>query len=99
MIPAVANAIYDAVGVRITELPFTPEKILKALKEKAEIQMTTMPDFEVYIPSSLQDAVAFLGQNSHRARIVAGGTDLLPSLKQRLFEPQYLIDIKPLKEL
>ena len=34
VIPAVANAIYDAVGVRITELPFTPEKILKALKEK-----------------------------------------------------------------
>jgi 4-hydroxybenzoyl-CoA reductase subunit alpha len=34
VIPAVANAIYDAVGVRITELPLTPEKILKALKEK-----------------------------------------------------------------
>jgi 4-hydroxybenzoyl-CoA reductase alpha subunit len=36
VIPAVANAIYDAVGVRITELPFTPEKVLKALKQKAE---------------------------------------------------------------
>ena len=34
MIPAVANAIYDAVGVRITELPFTPEKIVRALKQK-----------------------------------------------------------------
>ncbi len=34
VIPAVANAIYDAIGVRIKELPFTPEKILKALKEK-----------------------------------------------------------------
>lgn len=31
---AVANAIYDALGVRLTELPFTPEKILKALKAK-----------------------------------------------------------------
>lgn len=30
--PAVANAIYDAVGVRIKELPITPEKILAALK-------------------------------------------------------------------
>lgn len=29
---AIANAIYDAVGVRIKELPITPEKILKALK-------------------------------------------------------------------
>jgi CO/xanthine dehydrogenase Mo-binding subunit len=30
----IANAIYNAVGVRIKELPITPEKILKALKEK-----------------------------------------------------------------
>ena len=33
-IPAVANAIYDAVGVRIHSLPITPEKILAALREK-----------------------------------------------------------------
>jgi len=33
-LPAVVNAIYDAVGVWITSLPVTPEKILKALEEK-----------------------------------------------------------------
>ncbi|EFK09374.1 putative 4-hydroxybenzoyl-CoA reductase, alpha subunit [delta proteobacterium NaphS2] len=33
-VPAICNAIYNAVGVRITELPITPEKILKALDEK-----------------------------------------------------------------
>jgi len=32
--PAIANAIYDAIGVRIFDLPITPEKVLKALKEK-----------------------------------------------------------------
>ena len=32
--PALANAIYDAVGVRIKDLPITPEKILRALREK-----------------------------------------------------------------
>jgi len=31
--PGIANAIYDAIGVRITDLPITPEKILKALEE------------------------------------------------------------------
>ncbi len=33
--PAVANAIYDALGVRIKTLPITPDKVLKALKEKS----------------------------------------------------------------
>ncbi len=32
--PAVANAIYNAVGVRIKELPITPEKIVKSLKSR-----------------------------------------------------------------
>lgn len=34
--PAIANAVYDAVGVRIDEIPITPEKVLKALKAKAK---------------------------------------------------------------
>jgi hypothetical protein len=33
--PAIANAVYDAVGVRVDEVPLTPEKVLKALKRKA----------------------------------------------------------------
>jgi len=36
VIPAVVNAIYDAVGVRIDEVPVSPEKIMKALDEKAK---------------------------------------------------------------
>ncbi|MSQ64073.1 MAG: aldehyde oxidase [Betaproteobacteria bacterium] len=35
VMPAVANAIFDAVGVRIDELPITPDKVLKALELKA----------------------------------------------------------------
>ncbi|HLG71076.1 MAG TPA: xanthine dehydrogenase family protein molybdopterin-binding subunit [Chloroflexota bacterium] len=34
VMPCVANAVYNATGVRITELPLTPEKILRALKEQ-----------------------------------------------------------------
>ena len=33
-IPAIANAIYDAVGVRLHECPFTPERVLAALRSK-----------------------------------------------------------------
>jgi CO/xanthine dehydrogenase Mo-binding subunit/aerobic-type carbon monoxide dehydrogenase small subunit (CoxS/CutS family) len=32
--PAIINAIYDAVGVRMTELPVTPERLLKAIRER-----------------------------------------------------------------
>ncbi len=33
--PAVANAVYDAVGVRIDEVPLTPEKVMRALSDKS----------------------------------------------------------------
>jgi nicotinate dehydrogenase medium molybdopterin subunit len=34
MAPAIANAVYDAVGVRITDLPLTAEKVLDALQQR-----------------------------------------------------------------
>ncbi|MEZ6013795.1 MAG: molybdopterin cofactor-binding domain-containing protein [Planctomycetota bacterium] len=37
-IPAIANAIYDAVGLRMRELPFTPAKVLRALREQRAAQ-------------------------------------------------------------
>ncbi len=36
IMPAVANAVYDAVGVRVDQVPITPEKILRALQAKAD---------------------------------------------------------------
>jgi CO/xanthine dehydrogenase Mo-binding subunit len=36
VMPAIANAVYDAVGVRIDEVPITPEKVLAALKAKRQ---------------------------------------------------------------
>jgi xanthine dehydrogenase molybdenum-binding subunit len=36
--PAIANAIYNAVGVRIRDLPITPEKVLNALKSQKKLK-------------------------------------------------------------
>jgi len=36
VMPAVANAVYDAVGVRIDEVPITPEKVLSALRARTQ---------------------------------------------------------------
>jgi 4-hydroxybenzoyl-CoA reductase alpha subunit len=38
VMPAVANAVYDAVGVRIDEVPISPEKIFRALQQKEKEQ-------------------------------------------------------------
>ncbi len=36
VMPALANAVYDAVGVRVDEIPVTPDKVLRALERKAK---------------------------------------------------------------
>lgn len=37
-VPAIANAIYDAVGIRLDELPFTPPRVLAALEARARLE-------------------------------------------------------------
>ena len=36
IMPALANAVFDAVGVRVDECPITPERVLQALEDKAK---------------------------------------------------------------
>jgi len=43
-IPAISNAIYDAVGVRLREAPFTPERILSALRVKKGLKRIEMTE-------------------------------------------------------
>ena len=43
-IPAIANAIYDAVGVRLHESPFTPERVLAALRSKKQAKNLNLTD-------------------------------------------------------
>ena len=43
-IPAISNAIYDAVGVRLREAPFTPERVLSALRAKKGLKRIEMTE-------------------------------------------------------
>jgi len=43
-IPAIANAIYDAVGVRLHECPFTPERVLAALRKKRNTKVLNLTE-------------------------------------------------------
>jgi len=59
----------------------------------------SLPDFKLLRPRSLADAVSQLNQYAGDIRIIAGGTDLLPSMRQKLFDSQYLLDIRHVAEL
>jgi 4-hydroxybenzoyl-CoA reductase subunit alpha len=133
--PAIANAIYDAVGIRLHECPFSPERVLAALRAKQNakpLNLTAgvdptqpnrfrehggavwfksghgsparrapavsarpdsggLPRFQVLRPRTLAEALRLLttpgGEGARATRVLAGGTDLLPSLGQKLFEP------------
>jgi 4-hydroxybenzoyl-CoA reductase subunit alpha len=43
-IPAISNAIYDAVGIRLHESPFTPERVLAALRAKRNAKAINMTE-------------------------------------------------------
>jgi 4-hydroxybenzoyl-CoA reductase subunit beta len=47
----------------------------------------------------VDEAVGLLGQHGNALQILAGGTDLLPSMKQRLFTPACLMDIRGIEEI
>jgi carbon-monoxide dehydrogenase medium subunit len=55
--------------------------------------------FEYLVPSSLQDAIGLLQKHGDDAKLLAGGHSLIPSMKLRLVEPKYLIDISRLPNM
>jgi 4-hydroxybenzoyl-CoA reductase beta subunit len=58
-----------------------------------------LPSFEYLEPKNLEEALEFLTVHSDKARVIAGGTDLIVRMKQRLVEPAFLISLKHLQEL
>jgi 4-hydroxybenzoyl-CoA reductase beta subunit len=58
-----------------------------------------LPRFEHLQPESLEEALDLLGEHGEEIQVVAGGTDLLVSMKQRLLTPRYVLNLKGLGEL
>ena len=56
-------------------------------------------DFQYHAPSSLDEAVELLGKYGDEAKILAGGTDLIPHMKQRKVETKHIINIKKIPGL
>jgi 4-hydroxybenzoyl-CoA reductase subunit beta len=59
----------------------------------------SLPSFRLLRPRTLSEAVDLLAHYGDQVRVVAGGTDVLPSMKQKLFTPEYVLDLRGVSEL
>ena len=53
-----------------------------------------LPKFEYLVPKTLDEAVCFLNELGPGARIMAGGTDTIPPMRDKALKADYIIDIK-----
>jgi carbon-monoxide dehydrogenase medium subunit len=58
-----------------------------------------LPKFDYFAPQTLQETLELLEKHGKDAKLLAGGTDLIVSLRAREQHPKSLIDIKGVKEL
>lgn len=66
----------------------------------------SLPQFKLLRPRAVEEAISLLDKSrrhpsdgARATRILAGGTDLIPSMQQKLFEPQHVVDIRHIPEL
>ncbi len=59
----------------------------------------SLPTFQLLRPKTLDDAVDMMAKYEGDVKVVAGGTDLLPSMKQKLFTPAYVLDLRGIAAL
>jgi CO/xanthine dehydrogenase FAD-binding subunit len=59
-----------------------------------------LPRFDYLEPNTIDEALSMLSQYKGRAKVIAGGTDILPKLKRRETKaPEYIIDLKGIPDL
>lgn len=58
-----------------------------------------LPEFEYIVPTSLQGACNLLNELGPTAKIMAGGTDLINPMKDKVLKANYIIDIKNIPDL
>src|ERR1700722_16725635 len=59
----------------------------------------SLSPFRLLRPRSTEEAIAFLAAHSGNIRVLAGGTDLIPSMRQKLFEPEYVLDLRGITQM
>jgi len=55
--------------------------------------------FEYLKPDSIQEIISILSQYGEKARIINGGTDLIVGMRDKIIQPEYVVDIKAISHL
>ncbi len=58
-----------------------------------------LPEFDYLSPKTVNEACSLLDEYGRQAKVIAGGTDLLLSLKKKKLSPRYLVNIKGIPDL
>ena len=59
-----------------------------------------LPKFDYLEPNTVDEALSMLSQYGGRAKVIAGGTDILPKLKRREIKaPEYIVALKGISDL
>lgn len=61
--------------------------------------MLRLHPFEYHRPSSVEEALGLLAEHEDDAMPIAGGTDLVPNMKHKLFTPGHLVALKGIDEM
>jgi CO/xanthine dehydrogenase FAD-binding subunit len=69
------------------------------LKHDLDRRITVLPKFHYHRPATLDEAISLLEDLGPRARVMAGGTDLLVGLGDGSREADHVVDIKAIREL
>ena len=59
----------------------------------------SLPEFKLLRPRGIEEAIRHLGEHEGNVRVLAGGTDLIPSMRQKLFDPEYVLDLRGIAAL
>ena len=59
----------------------------------------SLPRFKLLRPRAVDEAISYLSKHAGNIRVLAGGTDLIPSMRQKLFAPEYVLDVRGLVEM
>ena len=58
-----------------------------------------MQHFEFHSAASIEEALAFLAEKGDRCRVIAGGTDLIPALRNEDVQPEFVLNLLEIESL